>query len=99
MVNMGYRQTGRTVAAIEGLRAQQRCGFNVLYICANRMHEQEINRLYPNIPTKTVNADIRGSKAVVLWDHLAVETYIHKQEAEIKRLRFKVEELKMRVNR
>jgi hypothetical protein len=87
MINMGGRQTGRTVAAIEGLRAQQRCGLKVLYVCTNRIHEQYINRLYPDIPTKTMNADIRGSKAVVLWDHLAIEAYTHKKDIDIERLR------------
>ncbi len=87
MYPIGGRQTGRSVAAIEGLRAQQRCGFKVLYICATKMHEQLINRMYPDIPTETMNHELRGSKATVLWDHYAIETLISKKDAEIQRLK------------
>ena len=90
----GGRQTGRTVAAIEGLRSQQRCGFEVLYICASKVQEQSINQLYPDIPTSLMNRDLSSKRCVILWDHYAIEFYMMMKDKEISLLKQELNEVK-----
>lgn len=83
---VGGRQMGRTRAAVEGLRAQERHGFDILYVCASKLHEATINQQYPDIPTTSYLSMEPIERKCVLWDHFAVECYVDDKNREIAKL-------------